>query len=130
MSCEYISSYNVYHWHTILTYTHKHITWTRAYTNTRVPQLKVSQERSIIIKLVMQTHIVKPSPLHSENPGRCLRDTIARSSTNSNYFQRSKLNLKNYVLWALSHFIPPFTTWRWVLPKEPFSFNPKPGNPK
>jgi hypothetical protein len=61
--------------HTSLTYhtdiQHKHITWTRAYTNTCVPQLKMSREIFIIIKLMMQTHIVKPRPLHSENPGRC-----------------------------------------------------------
>jgi hypothetical protein len=48
-----------------------HITWTRAYTNTHVPQLKMSQERSTIIKLMMQTHIIKPSPLHLENLGQC-----------------------------------------------------------
>ncbi len=52
-------------------YSHKHITWTRAYTNTHVPQLKMSRKRSTIIKLMMQTHVVKPSPLHSKNPGRC-----------------------------------------------------------
>jgi hypothetical protein len=71
VSCEYISSYNIHRWHTILTYTHKHITWTRAYTNTCVPQLKMSRKRSTIIKLVMHTHTIKPSPLHSENLGRC-----------------------------------------------------------
>jgi hypothetical protein len=37
--CEYILSYNIHCWHTILTYTHKHITWMKAYTNTHVPQL-------------------------------------------------------------------------------------------
>jgi hypothetical protein len=92
LSCEYISSYNIHHWHTILTYTHKHITWTKAYTNTRVPQLKMSREISTIIKLMMQTHIVKPNPFHSENPSRCKQDTIARSSINSNYSQRSRLD--------------------------------------
>jgi hypothetical protein len=71
VSCEYILSYNIHRWHTILTYTHKHITWTRAYANTCVPQLKMSREKSTIIKFVMQTHTVKPSPLHPENLGRC-----------------------------------------------------------
>ncbi len=71
LSCEYISSYNIHRWHTIFIYTHKHITWMRAYTNTCVPQLKMSRERFIIIKLMMQTHIVKPRPFHSKNPGRC-----------------------------------------------------------
>jgi hypothetical protein len=52
-------------------HTHKHITWTRTYTNTYVPQLKMSRKRSTIIKFMMQTHIVKPSPLQSENPSRC-----------------------------------------------------------
>ncbi len=33
--------------------------------------VKMSRERSTIIKLVMHTHTIKPSPLHSENLGRC-----------------------------------------------------------
>ncbi len=73
LSCKYISSYNIHRWHTILTYTHKHITWTRAYTNTCVSQLapKMTRKKFTIIKLVMQTYTVKPSPLHSKNLGRC-----------------------------------------------------------
>ncbi len=54
-----------------ISHSHKHITWTRAYTNTHVSQLKMSQEIFTIIKLMMQTYVVKPSPLHSKNPGWC-----------------------------------------------------------
>jgi hypothetical protein len=65
---------NTYHHTTYITdipYTHKHITWTRTYTNTHVPQLKMSQEIFTIIELMMQTHIVKPNPLHLKNPSQC-----------------------------------------------------------
>jgi hypothetical protein len=48
---------NIHHWHTILTYTHKHITWTRAYTNTHVPQLipnaLSSTQRTIVATLAL-----------------------------------------------------------------------------
>jgi hypothetical protein len=53
LSYEHILSYNIHRWHTILLYTHKHITFAKAYTNTRVPQLKMSTKRSTVIKFVM-----------------------------------------------------------------------------